>query len=81
MTTIFPRTKKHAASSSSGTSALDSNSTQRAYVGRTEEVHVEGYNKATRQWIGRTTQNKTLNFTDAQLPEPREGQHAGRTLF
>ena len=24
---------------------------------------VEGYNQATGQWIGRTAQNKTLNFT------------------
>lgn len=32
-------------------------------VGRIEEVLVEGYNKATGQWIGRTTQNRTLNFT------------------
>ena len=23
---------------------------------------VEGYNRATGQWIGRTSQNKTLNF-------------------
>ncbi len=44
------------------------------YVGMTEEVHVEGYNLATRQWIGRTTQNKTLNFTDAALPEPGDGR-------
>jgi tRNA-2-methylthio-N6-dimethylallyladenosine synthase len=43
-----------------------------AYVSRTEEVHVEGYNRATGQWIGRTTQNKTLNFHDASLPEPEE---------
>jgi tRNA-2-methylthio-N6-dimethylallyladenosine synthase len=42
-----------------------------AYVGRHEEVHVEGFNKATGQWIGRTSQNKTLNFTDATLAEPR----------
>jgi tRNA-2-methylthio-N6-dimethylallyladenosine synthase len=33
------------------------------YVGRVEEVLVEGYNKALGQWIGRTSQNKTLNFT------------------
>jgi len=33
------------------------------YVGRLEEVLVEGYNKALSQWIGRTSQNKTLNFT------------------
>jgi tRNA-2-methylthio-N6-dimethylallyladenosine synthase len=32
------------------------------YVGRIDEVHVEGFNKATGQWIGRTSQNKTLNF-------------------
>jgi tRNA-2-methylthio-N6-dimethylallyladenosine synthase len=32
------------------------------YVGRTEEVMVEGFNKATGQWIGRTSQHKTLNF-------------------
>ncbi|MBS1834496.1 MAG: tRNA (N6-isopentenyl adenosine(37)-C2)-methylthiotransferase MiaB [Acidobacteria bacterium] len=32
------------------------------YVGRVEEVLVEGFNKATGQWIGRTGQNKTLNF-------------------
>ncbi|MGA8596698.1 MAG: tRNA (N6-isopentenyl adenosine(37)-C2)-methylthiotransferase MiaB [Bryobacteraceae bacterium] len=44
------------------------------HVGKTEEALVEGYNKATRQWIGRTTQNKTLNFTDAGLPEPSDGR-------
>jgi tRNA-2-methylthio-N6-dimethylallyladenosine synthase len=31
-------------------------------VGEVEEVLVEGYNQATRQWIGRTSQNRTLNF-------------------
>src|SRR5581483_2041265 len=40
------------------------------YIGKTEEAHVEGYNSATGQWIGRTTQNKTLNFCDASLPAP-----------
>jgi tRNA-2-methylthio-N6-dimethylallyladenosine synthase len=44
------------------------------YVGNTEEVLVEGYNLATGQWIGRTTQNKTLNFEDAGLPAPVDGQ-------
>jgi tRNA-2-methylthio-N6-dimethylallyladenosine synthase len=33
-----------------------------AYVGVVEECMVEGFNKATGQWIGRTSQNKTLNF-------------------
>jgi tRNA-2-methylthio-N6-dimethylallyladenosine synthase len=41
-----------------------------AYVGKAEEILVEGYNKATGQWIGRTSQNKTLNFTDSRLPAP-----------
>jgi tRNA-2-methylthio-N6-dimethylallyladenosine synthase len=44
-----------------------------SFVGKTEEVLVEGYNNATRQWIGRTSQNKTLNFTDAAYSEPRIG--------
>jgi tRNA-2-methylthio-N6-dimethylallyladenosine synthase len=33
-------------------------------VGRVQEVLVEGYNKATGQWIGRTAENRILNFTD-----------------
>ena len=33
------------------------------YVGQVHEVLVEGWNQATKQWIGRTSQNKTLNFT------------------
>ena len=40
------------------------------YVGLREEVHVEGYNVATGQWIARTGQNKTLNFVDATMPSP-----------
>ncbi len=44
------------------------------YVGKTEEVHVEGFNLATGQWIGRTMQNKTLNFSDDTLPSPQEGR-------
>jgi len=39
-------------------------------VGKVEEVMVEGYNHGTGQWIGRTSQHRTLNFTTtAQLPE------------
>ncbi|MFL6351364.1 MAG: tRNA (N6-isopentenyl adenosine(37)-C2)-methylthiotransferase MiaB [Bryobacteraceae bacterium] len=45
-----------------------------SYVGKTEEVHVEGYNVATTQWIGRTSQNKTLNFSDSVLPSPAEDE-------
>ena len=33
------------------------------YIGTTHEVMVEGYNEARVQWIGRTSHNKTLNFT------------------
>jgi tRNA-2-methylthio-N6-dimethylallyladenosine synthase len=43
------------------------------YVGRVEEVLVEGFNKATGQWIGRTSQHKTLNFTDSCMPGPDAG--------
>ena len=32
------------------------------YVGTVQECLVEGFNKATGQWIGRTSQHKTLNF-------------------
>jgi tRNA-2-methylthio-N6-dimethylallyladenosine synthase len=32
-------------------------------VGSVEEVHVEGRHQALDQWIGRTSQNKTLNFS------------------
>jgi tRNA-2-methylthio-N6-dimethylallyladenosine synthase len=40
-----------------------------AYVGTVEECLVEGFNKATGQWIGRTSQNKTLNFLKASGPD------------
>jgi tRNA-2-methylthio-N6-dimethylallyladenosine synthase len=43
-------------------------------VGAVEEAMVEGYNQATGQWIGRTSQNRTLNFTKPSLPCPQEGQ-------
>jgi tRNA-2-methylthio-N6-dimethylallyladenosine synthase len=33
------------------------------YIGGILEVMVEGKNKARQQWIGRTSHNKTLNFT------------------
>jgi tRNA-2-methylthio-N6-dimethylallyladenosine synthase len=33
------------------------------YIGTTSEVMVEGYNETRAQWIGRTSHNKTLNFT------------------
>jgi tRNA-2-methylthio-N6-dimethylallyladenosine synthase len=43
------------------------------YVGTTQQVHVEGYNLATSQWIGKTSQHKTLNFIDPGLPSPQNG--------
>ena len=38
------------------------------FVGTALEVMVEGYNEARSQWIGRTSQNKTLNFTAQTAP-------------
>jgi len=37
--------------------------TYQRHVGQQVEVMVEGKNEARKQWIGRTSQNKTLNFT------------------
>ena len=37
--------------------------TYQRHVGQIVEVMVEGKNEVRRQWIGRTSQNKTLNFT------------------
>jgi tRNA-2-methylthio-N6-dimethylallyladenosine synthase len=44
----------------------------RAYIGSILEVMVEGQNRPRNQWIGRTSQNKTLNFTapSTLLPQP-----------
>ena len=35
----------------------------KSYIGVTLEAMVEGYNDARAQWVGRTSQNKTVNFT------------------
>ncbi len=43
-------------------------------VGTVEETLVEGYNQATGQWIGRTSQNRTLNFVHALLPRPQAAE-------
>ena len=40
------------------------------YIGRIEKVMVEGHNRARAQWIGRTSQNKTLNFTTTATLNP-----------
>jgi tRNA-2-methylthio-N6-dimethylallyladenosine synthase len=39
------------------------------------EVMVEGKNEARGQWIGRTTQNKTLNFTTPDGIQPTVGSY------
>jgi len=51
-----------------------------AYVGNIEECLVEGFNKATGQWIGRTSQYKTLNFLHPAAGEGPAGQ-AGSALL
>lgn len=40
-----------------------------ALIGTQQEVLVEGYHSSTGQWIGRTSQNRTLNFVTAQPAE------------
>jgi tRNA-2-methylthio-N6-dimethylallyladenosine synthase len=44
-------------------------------VGTVQEVLVEGYNSATGQWIGRTAQNRVLNFTPPQNGHSLAGQY------
>jgi tRNA-2-methylthio-N6-dimethylallyladenosine synthase len=50
------------------------------YIGKQCEVMVEGRNEPRSQWIGRTTHNKTLNFTATptalQTANPTAGQIA-----
>jgi tRNA-2-methylthio-N6-dimethylallyladenosine synthase len=46
-----------------------------AYVGRVEECLVEGFNQATGQWIGRTSQNKPLNFLRRGPEEDLRGSY------
>jgi tRNA-2-methylthio-N6-dimethylallyladenosine synthase len=47
-----------------------------AYVGNIEECLVEGFNKATGQWIGRTSQFKTLNFLHPTAGDGSAGQNS-----
>jgi tRNA-2-methylthio-N6-dimethylallyladenosine synthase len=48
------------------------------YIGRIAEVMVEGRNDSRNQWIGRTSQNKTLNFVTPLASEklPEVGSYA-----
>ena len=45
------------------------------YIGTTLEVMVESRNEARAQWMGRTTQNKTLNFTAPDTQSPGVGTY------
>ncbi len=44
------------------------------HIGQTIEAMVEGKNDARGQWIGRTSQNKTLNFTAAEGQDVQRGK-------
>ena len=46
------------------------------YIGEKQNVMVEFFNKGTGQWVGRTAQNKTLNFSRPEgMPEPVAGAY------
>jgi tRNA-2-methylthio-N6-dimethylallyladenosine synthase len=45
------------------------------HLGQTLEVMVEGKNESRQQWIGRTSQNKTLNFTARDSVKPEQGSY------
>jgi tRNA-2-methylthio-N6-dimethylallyladenosine synthase len=45
------------------------------YIGTMHEVMVEGKNEARGQWSGRTSQNKTLNFTAPPDALPKTGSY------
>ncbi len=45
------------------------------YIGTIAEVMVEGRNEARSQWMGRTSQNKTLNFTAPDSAAPKIGTY------
>jgi tRNA-2-methylthio-N6-dimethylallyladenosine synthase len=45
------------------------------YVGTVHEVMVEGQNESRGQWLGRTSQNKTLNFTAPPNALPTTGSY------
>ena len=45
------------------------------YIGTISEVMVEGRNESRAQWIGRTSQNKTLNFTAPKATAPNVGSY------
>jgi tRNA-2-methylthio-N6-dimethylallyladenosine synthase len=48
----------------------------RKYIGARCEVMVEARNQSRSQWIGRTSHNKTLNFTAPDAAAPKVGTYA-----
>ncbi|MEQ1948049.1 MAG: tRNA (N6-isopentenyl adenosine(37)-C2)-methylthiotransferase MiaB [Bryobacteraceae bacterium] len=50
------------------------------YLGAVEECLIEGFNKATGQWIGRTSQYKMLNFLYPGRSPETHGELMGRYL-
>jgi tRNA-2-methylthio-N6-dimethylallyladenosine synthase len=50
-------------------------SSYKNYIGTILEVMVEGKNEARSQWIGRTSQNKTLNFAAPEAASPKTGSY------
>ncbi len=49
----------------------------RRHAGAIVEVMVEGRNDARRQWIGRSTQNKVVNFTAPDAIQLKHGDYVG----
>jgi tRNA-2-methylthio-N6-dimethylallyladenosine synthase len=49
--------------------------TYKKHMGQTIEVLVEGKNDARKQWVGRTSQNKTLNFSVPEDVVPSLGSY------
>jgi len=50
-----------------------------AQIGSVQEVLVEGFNSSTGQWIGRTAQNRVLNFVTQ--PRPDGGAASKEEMF
>jgi tRNA-2-methylthio-N6-dimethylallyladenosine synthase len=50
------------------------------HLGQTVDVMVEGKNEARSQWIGRTSQNKTLNFISPATASPVVGSYVSVQL-
>jgi len=50
------------------------------HVGEVMEVMVEGKNEARGQWIGRTSDNKVLNFTASEARQPVPGSYRAITV-